>query len=356
MSWIGLLDRKLRRYHPAGLGADTPSPHAAGDRVPTGTLLLEAEVRPGRGRQVLLRCLAGHPGGTATELSLDDDGRLRLFQVRNDQVRAYELATGQVSRTHTMRVAVIWQGAQGTAVLDATVSDTGRRWSRICDDILIPSRRDLRNLIARTDLPGLTRYIALADHAMPIAAVPLLTVGTPILTPDGPRPLGRLRAGDQVQVPGGGTAQVRWIGQTSLPARGGFAPVRVRAPYHGATSDILCAAEARVHLIGSTIDYLFDRDCVSVAAQDLHQGVDRLTEPPDVVTYAQVLLDRPCAMDAMGLGLEGLQMPAGPRGRLSGLPDLLSDWPAELLPRSGAGTITRLTRAEAFALGQSHAA
>lgn len=142
---------------------------------------------------------------------------------------------------------------------------------------------------------GLTREAALPARA------PWIGQRTPIDTARGPVPAGCLRPGDLVCTTDGGFLPLRGITRMALPACGSFAPVILRAPFFGASHDLLVSADQRVALSGPEVEYLFNEDEVLVEAGAMVDGRAALAEQRRAVTTSLMLeFDYPALLLADG--------------------------------------------------------
>jgi len=65
----------------------------------------------------------------------------------------------------------------------------------------------------------------------------------------------------------------------TVPARGSFAPIRMRAPYFGLQDDIIISPEQHVVIDGPEVEYLFSCEKVLTPARNLVNGFAARTEP-----------------------------------------------------------------------------
>nr|WP_275116189.1 Hint domain-containing protein [Aliiroseovarius subalbicans] len=215
---------------------------------------------------------------------------------------------------------------------------------------------DAREIIANGDATRIgreTRYLALSDHVEPVGLSPGVAKGTPVETPTGPRLIERLRLGDLVTT-ATGHRPVRWITRREVPARGGFRPILIRAPYFGLSRDILVAPDHRVVVAGAEAEYLFGEDSVLVEARHLVDGQAVMrTAGGGTLWYYHVLLDtHECLTFA---GLDGESLFVGAMGRA---PEMiattsLADMPSEIMPRHKAFAQPILSGYEARTLAAS---
>lgn len=93
----------------------------------------------------------------------------------------------------------------------------------------------------------------------------------------------------------------------SVPARGCFRPIRVRAPFFGLQRDILVAPAQRLVLSGSDVEYLFGEESVLVELRHLVGEPSVRFEPCGAtVTYQQLILPNHEPVLAAGSQAESL--------------------------------------------------
>ncbi len=137
--------------------------------------------------------------------------------------------------------------------------------------------------------------------------------GTLIDTPDGPRPVEALRAGDRVSTRDDGAQEVLWTGSRRMSGARLYAmphlrPIRVRAGAMGddrPDSDLLVSPEHRMLIRGARARELFNEDEVLVAARDLIDGQWVVGETGyREVTYFHLLTERHQIVWANGMETE----------------------------------------------------
>jgi hypothetical protein len=134
-------------------------------------------------------------------------------------------------------------------------------------------------------------FAALSDQIEPIGAGPTLAPDTPVATPWGYRNVATLKRGDTVYTVAGDVVPVLHVVSRTVPARGTFAPIRMRAPYFGLQADIIIAPEQHVVIDGPEVEYLFSCEKVLTPARHLVNGFAALTEPCGHLTrYTQLIL------------------------------------------------------------------
>ena len=96
-----------------------------------------------------------------------------------------------------------------------------------------------------------------------------LTRGSLIETPEGPRYIETLRAGDLVNTLDHGAQPIRWIGSRRVPATGALAPVLIRMGALGNLRDMWVSQNHRMLVRGPQAEVLFGERDVLVAAKYL---------------------------------------------------------------------------------------
>ena len=354
MNWIGLRDPAGGIYSPDGLGQPASCHTRQEELVARGTLMLDCNIMPSLTEQTLLSWQATDPWRTALTLTLDPGGTLTLRQAQGDDLRHYRLETGLKGRAAAVTIVFAWDAPGRRALLSAEVPDTGALWFTTGHGPLPLSQHDARRIVTDRHhchvMPG-TGFVAVAEGIVPIGPLPSLDGGALVPTPTGPVPLAHLRHGQIVTTADGTTAQVRWTGGITLPARGRFAPLRLRAPFYGAQRDIDLAPCQPIHFRSTEVEYLFATHTVSARAGDLLEGVGpRRTPDGMTVRYRQLVLDRPAAINVHGVACATLDT----RGLLADpilrMQSILRDVPHELLPRPAASDMKRLQAFETRSL------
>lgn len=122
--------------------------------------------------------------------------------------------------------------------------------------------------------------------------------GTLIDTPDGPRRVETLAAGDVVTTLANGSRSLRWVGRRrvaviELLARPGLRPVAIGAGLIGNAQALLVAPRQRILIDDWRAEVYFGEDRVLVAAQALvDDAAVRLVVPQDGISYVTLLCDR----------------------------------------------------------------
>jgi Hint domain len=150
----------------------------------------------------------------------------------------------------------------------------------------------------RALLPGLDPTTGTDAPPGPQEAVFCFTPGTKVDTPDGPRLVEALRAGDLVTTLGNGSQVLRWIGrrQVSLAAllmSPELRPVEFAAGVIGNLGPLRVSPQHRVLLNDWRAQVYFGEDEVLIPAKAMINGQTiRQVLPPEGVTYLHLLFDR----------------------------------------------------------------
>jgi hypothetical protein len=123
--------------------------------------------------------------------------------------------------------------------------------------------------------------------------VPCFIAGTRIATPEGPRPVERIRTGDLVLTLDNGPQRVRWTGLRTVVGRGELAPVIVGPGVLGNSAELLVSAQHRLLLQGAALEIHFGHAQVFAHAKHLVDGNRiRRTASRPLVSYCHLGLDR----------------------------------------------------------------
>lgn len=258
-----------------------------GPREPT-PLRGQSHVRP-----VPLRLWQGaSEGNAAVTLYLLPDAALRLVHGEVDLSTAPDtLRTGE---TVSIRYVACADGRDD--MFEVTNYDQGRIQTLRSGLSVSASLND-----ALPRVPGflsVAHVAAVASGAVVAWNLPGIESGALVATPHGPRPVGALRAGDEVLNCNGQTLPLRWIEERPRLCLGRIAPIRLRAPFFGLDRDVVVTPETRLLQKGPVVDYLCGTEAVLASAADLATGraVLRDRSRPMRVFHHMMLDDPACIM------------------------------------------------------------
>ena len=170
----------------------------------------------------------------------------------------------------------------------------------------LPLRRDDLAAIGvghNTNRHRVVSWFGVTVGMAPPAQCPWIGPNTPIDTPLGVIAAGQLRSGDLVMTDDG-PQPLHAVTRHTLPCRGPFAPVLLRAPFFGNSRDLLVSADQLVAISGPEVEYLFAEDEVLLPAAaliDHHRALPDLRRPE--VTGVALRLGRPALLNAHGCTL-----------------------------------------------------
>ncbi|NIZ62891.1 type I secretion protein [Sedimentitalea sp. CY04] len=152
------------------------------------------------------------------------------------------------------------------------------------------------NITSTDPVTGLTGTALLTDGSTVaftgIETIICFTSGTRIATPAGARLIETLQPGDLVMTRDHGPQPVRWIGQTTTPALGDLAPIRIAKGQFGATRDLLVSPQHRMLYKGSMAQCLFGESEVLVTARHMINDQTIRRQVGGMVTYFHLLMDQ----------------------------------------------------------------
>lgn len=364
MGWIGQTDLDYAGFDRAGLtrgsiGFGLEDPNAI---LPVGSMVIEAHLtaRPGVSQSVLR--YQRHDGWTRKlRVELHQDGTVSVFQRQG-------LARFEVSLTMVrpavetfLRITFSWDAPKRTALL--TVENPGQDLiyqAEAASPLPMPLA-DIREIVLNGPAARIgpdVRFVAFSDKIEPVGLPLGVVEGTPVETPNGPRPVQHLRPGDLVVTLAGGARPVRWLAWRDVPALGRFRPVRLRAPYFGLTRDVFCAPDHRVVVTGAEAEYQLGEPAVLVEAAHLVDGRFVCRERPDapVLRYFHVLLDRHECLNHCGAWTESLFVGAIGQARNVLKTTVLAPLPYAAIPRHRHLALPALGEMQARALAHSMSA
>lgn len=367
MSWIAIADHEGHRFNPAGLGrkrsdkdaaigsADTPTP------LLKGSIMIETRLSPDGQPQQLLAYQHVHPWRSSFTLQAIPGGGISVIVTHGDQV--FHTALGHDSaggRTDVLRITYSWDIENGTGQLAIERPETDRVFLVAFENPQPLMLEDIRAMTLNVRMREINRdvsYFAISNDVEPVGPMPSLTAGVPVAAAQGYCPAGSLKPGDLVHTISGGLVPVLQVVRRTVPAKGSFQPVRLRAPYFGLARDIIVAPQQRMVIGGSEVEYLFGQESVLIPAQHLINGVSAIAcEGPALISYCQVLLPNHEAILAAGCPLESLYI-----GRIRRRPDhlatsLLSGSARNMLPEHVKSAYPVLKPFEAITLANQRAA
>jgi hypothetical protein len=364
MSWFAIADRAGAMFDPHGLGVQrqsAPVLDASDDSLLVrGSLVIETRLSPGQRPQPLL--LFEQEGRWALKISLQaiPGGGIIMILSQGEDIQHCAVNQSDAGRTDVLRITYTWDSLarRGFVAVERTERD---------QLVMVPLKdpkplrvRDLKALFSENGKLYLDEdliYLAASTEIEPVGPMPTMSVDTPIATPDGYRRIGELKRGDTVFSNEGLVVPVLHQISRTVPARGSFVPVRVRAPYFGLQRDVLVAPSQRLVITGSEVEYLFGQEAVLVPVCHLSGGSSAIpVSGHATITYSQLLLPGHEALVASGAEVESLNI-----GRLRRKPkrlaaSMFSDFDRSSLPDHGQSLYPVLRAFDSIVLAEHRAA
>ncbi len=314
MTWLALTDHSDRRLSLRGLGhekrtaailADVP-----GQVLTRGSIVFETQVAEDSKPQVLFGFTNPHPSHRSLVFQAIPGGGVAMVHVQGAQIAHAAIAHKNTGRAEVLRLTYAWDTKYNWGRLTLEQTGEAALTSVAVENPLPVTLEDARDLMlgrGSHDYAPDMIFAALSDQIEPIGVSPTLSPETPIATPWGYRNAGTLKRGDTVFTAEGDVVPVLQTVSRSVPARGSFAPIRMRAPYFGLQDDIVIAPEQHVVIDGPEVEYLFSCEKVLTPARHLVNGFAARTEPcGHLIRYTQLILPGHETIMAGGAPLESM--------------------------------------------------
>lgn len=364
MTWLALADKDDRRFSAFGIGGDKQDTPVCGtqqdDMLTHGSIMFETRQSPDGRPQLLFGYKSVFPWLRSLTFQAIPGGGVAMVQVQGSDITHAAIKHKDSGRSDVLRITYSW--------------DSTAKWGRLAMEqpennhvITVPvanpkpiAIEDLRNMmLGRGDQTFSSDVIfaALSSQIEPLGPMPTLLPSTPLETPWGYKPVSQLTRGDTVTTQESGVVPVLQRVSRTVPARGSYAPVRLRAPYYGLQQDIIVAPDQRLVIDGPEVEYLFNKEAVLVPARHLVNGFAALQENcGPTITYSQLVLPAHETMLAAGTPAESLYI-----GRLRRQPvqlasSVLAATDRNQLPEHGKPAHSVLKAFEAITLASRRAA
>jgi hypothetical protein len=314
MTWLALTDHSDRRLSLNGLGHDkrnTPIVADVPNQVLTrGSIVFETQVAEDNKPQVLFGYTTPHPSHRSLVFQAIPGGGVAMVHVQGDAIAHAAIAHKNAGRAEVLRLTYAWDTKYNWGRLTLEQAGETNVTSVAVENPLPLTLDDLRDLMlgrgSHDYAPDMV-FAALSDQIEPIGAGPTLSPETPIATPWGYRNADTLKRGDTVYTAEGEVVPVLQSVTRTVPARGSFAPIRMRAPYFGLQDDIIIAPEQHVVIDGPEVEYLFSCEKVLTSARHLVNGFAARAEPSGhLARYTQLILPNHDTILAAGAPLESM--------------------------------------------------
>lgn len=293
--WLALSD------HAGPLGAtDLP------DLLPRGTLVLDL-MQPKSGPSVLLDYRATTIRPCVLSILYDQTAGISMLHRQDATVQRHHLPGPLPHNGALARLTYCWDATAGTSTL--LLEDTAGTWARASHGIN-PISLGTADLLAMCAGPAAARrdaavqWFGVCESTPPAPPAGWIGQRSPVQTPRGPVAAADLRVGDLVDTLDQGAQPIRAMCSLTLPNRGRFAPVLLRAPYFASHVDLLVSQAQLTLLSGAGVEYLFGEDAVLAPAAALRDGNTALSDNRRPMTASVALdLGKPALIIADGCPL-----------------------------------------------------
>lgn len=351
-------------FCPRGLGAERQDDALVdmGDNgiMTRGTLMLETRLSPEGHLQNLIDFESHGIWPSALMIKALPSGGVVLVVTQGNEIMHSAVKPPLKSRTDTLRIVYAWDSVARLGRLSVQHPDSASAEVTLVRNPRPIRVADLRAMILRhasVSIDPDVVFLGLSDRIEPAGPTPTLSGSTEVLTPTGYCAVNTLKTGDTVVTDLGQVVPVLHTVHQTVPARGSFAPVRLRAPYFGLTRDMIVGTEQRIVLDGSDVEYMFGKEGVLAAATHLVNGTAAVQmETGPTIRYSQLILPQAQAVRMQGASAESLYL-----GRLRRDPrkfkaSLLAFLDRGSMPEHGGTAHQVLQPYEAVTLAQRRAA
>ena len=234
----------------------------------------------------------------------DPDAGISLLHRRGPEVKRHLLPGPIVQRQGTARLSFGFDTTTEVWSLTYQVLGEGISQSAAGRSVLPVSAMELHRLCVggpgSQRHPGALWFGLTRKSALP-ARAPWIGLNTPIDTLRGPVKAGLLRPGDRIATLEDGFQPLVRLTRRTFPSRGSFAPVVLRSPFFGLTSDILVSSDQLVLISGASVEYLFGVEEALISAGSLCDGKVAVKDERRALTDAVAIdLGHPFAITADG--------------------------------------------------------
>jgi len=364
MTWLAVTDHEERRFSLRGLGADKQAQPILVNQpdalLTRGTLLFETHPVSDDAPRRLFGFEASTPYERALTFHATPGGGVTMMRTHGATTTQTDIRRTDEVRCDVLRVTYSWDAPARWGRLTLEQPEETQVISVPVENPVPLSLTDIRTLMVggggQIFAPEMI-FAALSDKIEPVGPMPTLMPHTPIATPWGYKAASSLQRGDTVSTRGHGVVPVVHTITRTVPARGSFQPLRLRAPYFGLLEDIIVAPEQRMLIDGPEVEYLFGQEAVLVPARHLVNGFTaRPEQVGPTVTYTQVLLPRHETMLAAGSELESLYVGRIRRNTVVLENSLFADMERSGMPEHGQPSHQVLRQFEAIDLARRRAA
>ncbi|MEL7256815.1 MAG: Hint domain-containing protein [Pseudomonadota bacterium] len=326
MAWLGLRDKRAGWFRANTNCVEKEDSLIAVTRstwLKRGTILIETRLSAQSEPQTLFSFQRTWPKVGRLSVQALAHGGIVLVDAIGSDVRHATLPFDANGRVDVIRLSYSWDVAKGLATLTLEQPESESVARAQLKDPVGLLEEDLDTAFASGHASKLQEdvlFVAVSNQIEPVGPMPTLTSHVPIQTSRGEVPASDIRRGDMVITEAGDTVPVLQVVRRTVPARGTFRPIRLRAPYFNLQRDIVVAPQQRLVMRGSQVEYMFGSEAVLVPARHLvNDSSAFVANGPNTVTYHHLLLPGHQAVLASGCPLESLYV-----GRMRRKPEALA--------------------------------
>ncbi|MEL6609541.1 MAG: Hint domain-containing protein [Pseudomonadota bacterium] len=362
MSWIGLSDPFSQTFDLAGLAGRMPR-RPAMTSVPEaalacrGTILLEVMID----HRSVPRILASVDNGPGFAISIAfTEGNWVEFNLRIDGANwRHTLKCDIDGATQPVRIAYAWDAATRAAIFSLFQPASGRLVQVLVDGprpIRLIDLAQLTHAVGPGDSGNHLNFLAISRAFLPTGPMPGIAGRTLVETDRGLVMMNKLGVDDAFLMADGSARKPVAIARRTLPARGSFAPVALKAPFFGLERDVLLSQESRVLMAGADVEFLLGSEAVLAPADQLRDGVSVMpVRGRATMTYYLPIFDTVDIFQA-GVGVSSLDLGAGRPDQLSLASTLWADVATPHAMRHGNCPFPEARRYEVVTLNAARAA
>lgn len=289
-----------------------------------GSLIVETTVDQGNPTSApLLHYAASGQVSSLFSVAINADGSTAV-QLKLGNVDCRLCVKGDADYIHTqLRITFSWDVRNNTALLSVETPQNGALSQAESNLSLAMPMVIIDALLAQkspANVHDSVTFLGVSDQIEPVGFTPSIAEQSLIETPTGLMPIEDLICGDIVMTVDNGPQPIRWICERTVPTRGLFQPLRLRAPFFGLLQDVLVAPEQRLLFENTEIEYLFGVESVLVEARYLTNNVNviRETKCGGNIKLFQLVFDEHEIITVSGCQMESLFI-----GQIADHPEML---------------------------------
>ncbi|MBU2983075.1 Hint domain-containing protein [Lentibacter algarum] len=310
MSWLAIAGSDEQHYALRGLEPKSAAHLQQGAPLLKGSLVIETSISAEGRPQNLLAHRVSSPEKRIISFHAIPGGGIILVLQSGGQTTHAVVDLDSSERTDLLRITYSWDMRKNWGRLALERPETG--WSSTTA-ISHPQPLWTDDIRSMTLAPHLVQidsdveFFAISDQVEPLGPMPSLSASIPVLSQGRYKPVAKIKPRDVVQTVEHGAVSVLGALARTVPARGSFRPVQLRAPYFGLQRDIIVAPDQKLVISQPMVEYMFGCESVLVRARHLVNGTSAIWADSGLIkTYHQLILPAHETLYAAGAALESL--------------------------------------------------